>query len=127
MQRTEGEKQAWKAKMGLLAKQIKAMPKEEQQALACKCGTMTCEGRTLSPFNTCYLWLQNGRKPLLQVGGFKQWQKIGRIVKKGEHSVGCIFVPIAGKKDDEGHESNTYFRRMPVFDVEQTETMQAAG
>jgi len=135
--RTEADKTAWKQKMAGISKQVKAMAPADREALALRLGTRTPEGHTLSAWNTCFLWLQAG-KALAIVAGFKQWQKAGRIVKKGEHAAGDILVPMFGNatadktsedaKDDTSAESRPEmrFRLVPVFDVEQTEDLNQA-
>ena len=135
--RTEADKTAWKQKMAGISKQVKAMAPADREALAQKLGTRTPEGHTLSAWNTCFLWLQAG-KALAIVAGFKQWQKAGRIVKKGEHAVGDILVPMFGNAtadktsedatDDTSAESkpNMRFRLVPVFDIGQTDDLNQA-
>jgi hypothetical protein len=123
MAKTKEERVAWAKSMRELAKTVKAMPKEEREALAAKVGTVTVEGRPLSLFNTCFLWHQAG-KALLQVGGFKQWLKAGRVVNKGEHASGYIYIPTQrevrtadGLIEENGKQG---FILVPVFDVEKT-------
>ena len=103
------------------------MDKDEKEAFVGRNLIITAEGHHLSLRNTLLLLLQSadGVYPT-QVGGFKQWQKIGRIVKKGEHSIGCIQVPIGVKKNDDGTKDETglRFRWVSVFDVSQTEDIQ---
>lgn len=122
--RTDEEKKAWKEGMANLAAKVRQMTEEEKEAIACKCGTLTAEGHPLSPYNTIFLWMQAG-KALAQIGGFKQWQRIGRKVVKGQHAVGYIYVPMNGKKKEEEKSTEKaermHFRLVPVFDVEQTE------
>ena len=71
--------------------------------------------------------MQAGR-PLVQVGGFNQWRKAGRIVQKGQHSIGSIYVPAKGRKasdnDEEPDADGTRFFLVPMFDIEQTEEVQ---
>jgi len=129
MRRTTEEKQAWKERMGELARKVRAMSSDEKQALVAKIGGIfTAEGHPLSPFNTIFLWNQGGEN-ITQVGGFRQWQKVGRVVAKGEAACGVIYVPIGKNKSEEpdsetGGESEEKirmrFRLVPVFDVSQT-------
>ena len=125
--RTEEEKQMWKARMSGIAKAIKKMEPEEREQFAKKSPIFTCEGHILACYNTCSLLMQSigCEEPPTQIGGFKQWQKIGRKVSKGEHSIGSIMVPMGVKKDSDGQEddSDIRFRHVPVFDVTQTETL----
>ena len=124
--RSKEEVQAWRDKLKEIATKIRAMPEETRAELALTYGTITAEGHVLSAFNSIFLAMQAGR-PLAQVGGFKQWQKVGRIVSKGEHSCGQIFVPCSRKKDDDSDTVDTdkpYFITRPVFDVSQTELIE---
>jgi antirestriction protein ArdC len=57
--------------------------------------------------------------------GFRQWQEVGRNVKKGVHAL-YILVPLIKTKKKEGEEGTeeaklTGFRAMPVFRMEDTE------
>ena len=132
--RTEAELAEWRERMKGLADRVRAMSETERQAKAQEIGTVTCEGRPLSHFNCCYLWTQAGR-PLLQVGGFVQWQKAGRVVRKGEKAAGYIFVPKRkaadpNKRADEFSDSDFKspgFVQVPVFDVTQTEPVGLEG
>ena len=129
--RSEAEKTAWKAKINGMIKKIRALPKPAQRELAMKCGTRNPENRELSPFNCCLLMAQaGGAFPLAVVGGFRQWQRAGRHVTKGQHACGVIWVPIGGGKkaetegEEEGNEA-TRFILVPVFDL--TQTAEGAG
>lgn len=59
--------------------------------------------------------------------GFKQWQEIGRTVKKGERSKASILIPLFSKdedstSDDENERKKLYgYKGQAVFDVSQTE------
>lgn len=58
------------------------------------------------------------------VAGYRQWQKLGRQVRKGEKSI-AIVAPCTFKRkaerDDEADETGVYFRAVSVFDVAQTD------
>ena len=92
-------------------------------------------GHFLTVHNTMLLVSMSGRMDLTMVAGFRQWMDAGRCVKKGEHAVGCIMVPItlrqkdsAGrpKVDEAGNpKSDLRFRFVPVFDVSQTDALAA--
>jgi len=100
------------------------MPKEKQEEIAVKLGTVTCEGHRLSTHNMIFLFCQDqGAHPLAMVGGFRQWKKAGRQVQKGEHAAGYIYVPLGVKKDGE-ETDGVRFRLVPVFDVTQTEEIE---
>jgi hypothetical protein len=53
------------------------------------------EGRILSETNSVFLAFQSKIK-FTVVGGFKQWMKHGRCVKKGQHG-NFIFIPAMTK------------------------------
>jgi hypothetical protein len=80
-----------------LAAQVAALSEDERAALVMKVGAIvTCEGRALSPFNSCLVL--NQLPTASMVGGFRQWKNKGRSVKKGEHGL-MIWVP-TGKGED---------------------------
>lgn len=125
--RSEAERAEWHAKLKELAERVRALSTDEQAAMAAEAGTITAEGRALSPFNSIFLAMQAGR-PLAQVGGFRQWQNAGRMVRAGQHAAGYIWVPLTGKKTEPGAQGETEaertrFRMVPVFDVSQTEPL----
>ena len=108
--------------------QVAAMTDEQRGELVMRCGAvMTCEGRPLSPFNSCLLLTQFPTSSI--VGGFLQWKAHGRSVKKGEHGL-MIWVPVGrkGEKADAQDAAETDekkgsgFIMGTVFDVSQTET-----
>ena len=130
--RTPEERAEWSAKLKTLADQVRAMSEDERQAFAARAGTVTAEGRPLSPFNCIFLANQAGRI-CAQVGGYQQWQKAGRQVVKGCTAVGRIWVPTRGKEDPNkqageiSSAERTRFVTVPVFDITQTEPMAEGG
>ncbi len=66
------------------------------------------------------------RPSATQVAGYRQWQKLGRQVRKGEKSI-AIIAPCTYKREvqrDDGEtdtEAGVYFRAVSVFDVAQTD------
>ena len=96
-------------------------------------GLLTVEGRSLSPHNVGMLALQNPAVTL--VGGFRQWLKAGRCVRKGEHGL-MIWVPMTfGAKAEAsdvpqpaGVEAKGGVRFLvgTVFDVSQTDAVADA-
>ncbi len=66
------------------------------------------------------------RPSATQVAGYRQWQKLGRQVRKGEKSI-AIVAPCTYKREierDDGEtdtEAGVYFRAVSVFDVGQTD------
>jgi N-terminal domain of anti-restriction factor ArdC len=110
-----------------LVKMVAAMSEDERTALVMKCGAIvTCEGRALSPLNSCLVLTQFPTASM--VGGFLQWKAHGRSVKKGEHGL-SIWVPTGRKEEreelkeaiDEGERKRAGFIMGTVFDVSQTE------
>lgn len=123
-----------KATMRALAANIAKMNDAQRAELAARCPVVTIEGRALSPFNQCMIAHQ--RPSATVVGGFRQWLKAGRSVRKGEHGAG-IWVPISTRPDgsetqapenpdaittEAGARCN--FTVGTVFDVSQTEEKQ---
>jgi hypothetical protein len=86
------------------------------------------QGHQLTLHNTLLLIGQCQREDLTLVAGFKQWIKAGRVVNKGEHTIGFIQVPIYKSKDESEGENGrpTYFKLVPVFDVSQTDELSEA-
>lgn len=121
----EAKRDERKAKFQALSKRLAAMPKEERDKVSAEAGTVvTIEGHGLSARNTilCY-WQRQG---VTMVGGFRQWIRAGRCVRKGEHGL-SILVPCGGGTDkDTGETEKTFFVGGTVFDVSQTEELQAA-
>ena len=114
-----------------LVKQLAAMPPTEREALAARLpGLVTCEGHALSFHNTLLVASQCPNATM--VGGFRQWLKHGRCVRKGEHGL-MIWVPKKKKGESEGgqdaapqlgekaEQSELRFLVGTVFDVSQTE------
>lgn len=86
-----------KAKFRALWKTVANMPELDRIQLSNKLGLVTCEGHSLSIGNQMLIALQCPTATVL--GGFRQWLKHGRAVRKGEH--GCmIWVPCGGRKND---------------------------
>jgi len=121
-----------------LVKQVAAMSDAERAQIVSRVGAiLTCEGRQLSPVNTTLLLMQMPNASL--VGGFRQWLKAGRAVKKGNHGA-MIWVPIKKgrqaepdppedadeeKPETEAGGGTTRFVIGTVFDISQTEELTA--
>lgn len=129
----DARRAAFKQLWGKVAK----MSDEQKQAMLSQVGAayITCEGHALSLCNSMLIALQRPGASVL--GGFRQWLKHGRAVRKGEHGA-MIWVPI-GRKEGEATattesstETSTEGDSRPgfivgtVFDVNQTEEVQAA-
>jgi len=124
-------------KLREFCRQVAALTDEQRVALAARMPIVTCEGHPLSTFNQCMLALQ-AQRVLTVIGGFRQWKKAGRYVRQGEHSCGCIWVPMGKRngsgdtEETEGETGNgpsdtdevTDFILVSVFDITQTEAIQ---
>lgn len=106
-----------RAALAALAKQAANMPVEERM----KWTVATIEGHPLSFKNAALAMLQ--RPAVSLVGGFQQWKKAGRMVRKGEKAIG-IFLPLVRTNDD-GENAGIAFRVVNVFDISQTEELAA--
>lgn len=83
----------------------------------------TIEGHPLSDMNAALVLAQC--PPATVVGGFGQWKKHGRQVKKGEKGL-AIWFPCKTKQEDDDatDKSRMFFRVGTVFDISQTEISQ---
>ena len=108
--------EAKKAKMKQLGEQFAKMTEAERVELSNQLGSLP-----LSFKNSALLYFQS--KSVSIVGGFQQWKKAGRIVKKGEKAL-AIFCPASQKaKEGETTDSPTFFFTGNVFDISQTEPL----
>ena len=121
--------EARRLKFRALAKQLSALPAHERAALAARLPVIaTIEGRTLSPFNMCLIAAQYPSASI--VGGFRQWLKAGRVVRKGESGL-SLWCPAGKRKEsasapaDASDNDSPRFIAGCVFDVSQTEELQA--
>lgn len=114
-----------------IAKRIAKMDDAAKAALLAKFpGIMTIEGRPLSAKNTMLAVLQCGTATV--VGGFRQWIKAGRCVRKGEHGI-YIWIPTSGRAPSPTDQAaapaaepdETRFIMGAVFDVTQTDEIAA--
>jgi len=113
-----------KSRIQTIRKTLSEMTEEQRTQLIEKFGIVTTiEGHPLTAHNTCFLYAQT-EKPVTVIGGFQQWLKAGRIVKKGEKSL-LIFVP--SQRSNEGNEAagddDVFFFTANVFDITQTEVI----
>ena len=122
-----------RARMRQLAKTISAMSTEERAALiarVCPAGVVTIEGRPLSIFNACMVLSQSATATVL--GGFQQWRKAGRCVRKGEHGI-AIWAPIGKGSDGEAKDvaeddqKRPRFLLVTMFDVAQTDALEGGA
>ena len=111
-----------KARVKELRTRLANLSEAEKQALTSRGLIATVEGRTLSLHNTILVYLQaNGHLPSI-VGGYQQWKKAGKQVRKGEHGF-IIWFPVGTKDKDTGDliDSPDTFYTATVFDISQVE------
>jgi hypothetical protein len=132
MKQVNPEAQARRERMREVAGMVARMNDADRAALAAKSHIVTIEGRALSVHNACMVASQNAGATV--VGGFRQWIKAGRVVRKGEHGF-AIWCP-AGKKSDSGasadetgtdSKARAQFILATVFDVSQTDELTDEG
>jgi hypothetical protein len=120
------KRQEKKEKIIRIRKTLSEMTEEQRQAIAEKFGIVTVEGHLLTPHNQCFLVAQSEIN-FTVVGGFQQWKKVGRIVRKGEHGF-LILVPSKTNEDENSEmvsdDEDVKFFSATVFDISQTEVMQ---
>ena len=116
-----------KERMKDLANRFANLSESERMEVLRKMGEIrTIEGHPLSLRNTFMLIYQ--KPSVTMVGGFQQWKKAGRIVRKGEKSL-LILVPSAKKKEEgeKTEEGNPlFFFGGNVFDISQTDSLADA-
>lgn len=112
-----------------LVKSIAAMSDEQRLEIVSRIGAVvTCEARALSVFNTCLLMSQC--ENVSMVGGFQQWLRAGRAVRKGEHGL-MIWIPSIRSASKDAPESGEIedvelrFVIGTVFDISQTAEIQS--
>lgn len=114
-----------------IAATVAKMTDAQRAELLPKFGAVpTCEGRVLSLRNTLLCVLQ--RADVSMVGGFRQWLRVGRCVRKGEHGF-MIWFPLgkgedgAEPADGETEAIRRAFGTSTVFDILQTDPLPADG
>lgn len=123
---------ARRAQFRTLCKSVAAMSDAQRAELANRAGAvLTCDGRALSLHNTLLLFMQ--LPGVSMVGGFRQWIRAGRCVRKGQHGA-SIWIPLgAGKADSaaaaapdaDGESGGRRFGTATVFDISQTAELGA--
>ena len=124
--RSEARKAAFRA----LAKRVAGMTEQERTDLSRKCSPVSIAGTSFSTTNSILLILQCPTGTIF--GGFRQWIKAGRCVRKGEHGA-AIWCKTGNKENAAGSESaepsgdsegdSLRFIVGTVFDVSQTEAL----
>jgi len=123
--------QARRAQFRDLCAKVAALHEDERAALSARIVATTVEGRALSFGNNMLIALQRADATL--VGGFQQWRKMGRAVRKGESGL-MIWCPTERRGEREqatpdggtekvitGVEDKPSFILGYVFDISQTE------
>lgn len=113
--------------------QVALMSDAQRINIAARFGLRTVEDKQLSIPNTILVYLQ--QPTACVVGGFRQWLKHGRAVRKGEHGA-AIWVPIFKPVDGSIHPAErcselesaeameTRFIIGTVFDISQTNEIE---
>ena len=119
-------KEEKKTRIKEVMSKISQLSDEQKQKLVEKLGITNPEGHILTGRNQALLYFQAEGNPLSVVGGFQQWQKYGRVVRRGEHGY-LIAVPANNKKVEDSSDADdpTFFLWKAVFDISQTEEMTA--
>ena len=98
------------------------MGEAQRSELAASIMCITIEGHPLSVHNVCLIAVQRPNATVL--GGFQQWYRAGRQVRKGERGL-MIWAPTKPKeqKTDTNEEDARDFRfvHVTVFDITQTD------
>lgn len=103
-------------------------PDERKELVATTPEIITVERHTLSPVNSILIMMQMPEATI--VGGFGQWIRNGRTVRKGEHG-SSIWIPLnkaagpAGVGTDE-EPDELHFGSGTVFDITQTKDLEEA-
>lgn len=123
------KRDARRARFRELWKTVAAMPEAERIAASSNLGFVNCEGHAFSLHNMLLLASQCPAGSVF--GGFRQWLKMGRCVRKGEHGA-MIWVPKGKGKSDATEaseptepDSKPGFIVGTVFDISQTDEIGA--
>ena len=115
-----------KEQLKQLRQRLANLSAQEKEALLNRGLILTIEGRALSPHNTIMVYFQATRCTPTVVGGFQQWKRAGKIVKKGEHGF-TIWFPVGEKDEDGDTVSAERFYTATVFDESQVQDMEPAS
>ena len=120
-----------KEKFAAIVKKVADMSEAERDALAARIEVVNVDGHTLSRRNQLLIALQLGCNSTI-VGGFRQWIKQGRCVRKGQHGASILFPRHPAEKAmndaarDQEHtvEGKLMFLSGTVFDISQTDEIK---
>lgn len=98
------------------------MTKEQRNELVRAGLVKRIEGGSLSFRNTALVYLQSMGADTVPtiVGGYDQWKRAGRQVKRGEHGL-TIWFPVGSRNENDEIEHIERFYTGTVFDISQTE------
>lgn len=123
-----------RAKFKALWKQVADTPEVDRIKATAHLGLVTCDGHSLSLCNSMLVVLQCPTATVL--GGFRQWLKHGRAVKKGEHGA-MVWIPTGQRKEQsvdasvqpvngESEVTRQGFIIGTLFDIGQTEEVRTS-
>ncbi len=110
-----------KAKVKQLREQLKNLTQEQRNQFIKRGMISTIDGHVLSPGNTILCYFQSQDAPTV-VGGYQQWKRAQRQVKRGEHGM-IIWFPVGDKDEEENIITVDRYYIATVFDITQTETV----
>jgi N-terminal domain of anti-restriction factor ArdC len=117
-----------KQKIQAIFQSVKDLTQDQKDQLMMQLSIKNPEGHFLSG-NNCLLLdrqaaMYNPNISFSIVGGFNQWQKHNRKVKKGESG---FYIAIPSKKQEKQSENNdeVFFFFKAVFDISQTEQISS--
>lgn len=123
----ERNRDARRARMAELIKRASAMTPEQRQELFSTLPlVVNTDGKALSVRNTILIHWQIENPTI--VGGFRQWIKAGRVVRKGEHGASILFPRNVGtetSRESGEPQEKIAFLSGTVFDIGQTEVLDA--
>ena len=125
------KRDARRAAFKVLWKKVADMAPAQRLAETAQYRFTSCDGASYSGVNTLLIALQFRQATVL--GGFRQWLKHGRAVRKGEHGI-SIWIPIGRKEksvSQDGAESTSTdkvgFSTGTIFDISQTQEVTAGA
>ena len=111
-----------KEKVKKVRELLSSLTEAQRAELLSNAQITTIEGHPLSVNNTVALLVQGCKDPV--VGGFRQWIKAGRCVRKG--SVGFVIWTPSKRRSDESDDSEDFeprFYPTTVFSQSQTDVL----
>ena len=112
-----------KAKLKELRGKLANLTPEARQILISRGLIATVEGRTLSLHNTLLVYLQANHTLPSVVGGYQQWRRAGKQVRRGEHGY-MIWFPVGHKNEENELIEVDTFYTATVFDIGQIESIE---